>query len=435
MKYNMLKQLVVIFFIALFYPSLLFGHGWAGYEQGAKAHGMGGAFTGLADDPTAVYFNPAGIVQLDGTQASLGFAVANARGHFKSNGTSGIAGVGAGDETDLKDQVFLIPNFYLTSKINDRFSIGFGEYTIFGLGFKWPNSFEGRYAPGGRNGGLETMTLNPVAAYRITENLSLALGGRIERAKLTLENKIFLAPGIDDVRAKISGDDFGLGWNAAIFYKITDELSGGLSYKSPMKHSFSGIDVAFTPQIDALGPIPVGILNTKASLDVTLPQFAGIGIAWSTGPLTITLDGYWWDWSEIDELNIKLRDPVAGAPSIVTPMDWDDTLTWAIGAQYNINAFDRDVSLRGGFMYEQCPAPSKTIIPAGYNGDNLLYNIGLGSMIGPFYSDIYVTYVYTRDQKWNNLYSHVNNPGGGPVTGEFQDYNTFIIGSNISYKF
>jgi hypothetical protein len=36
---------------------------------GAKARGMGGAFVGLADDPSAVYWNPAGLSQLDRSQA------------------------------------------------------------------------------------------------------------------------------------------------------------------------------------------------------------------------------------------------------------------------------------------------------------------------------------------------------------------------------
>jgi long-chain fatty acid transport protein len=435
MKYHKLKLLVILIAVAVLLPSSVFGHGWGGYEQGAKAHGMGGAFTGLADDPSAVYYNPAGIVQLDNTQASLGFAIPTIRGHFKSNGTSGIPGAESGDETDLKDQYFFIPNFYLTSKINEKLSLGFGEYTIFGLGFDWPNSFEGRYAPGGKNGQLETMTISPVAAYQITDKLSFALGGRVERADLLLDNKIFVAPGVDDVRSKISGDDYGVAWNTALLYKLCDDIRAGLNYRSKMKHSFNDLDVDFTPQIDKLGPIPVGILNTEADLDVTLPQFASLGLAWSKGPLTITLDGYWWDWSEIKELDIKFNDPVAGATSMVTPMDWDDTWTWAIGAEYVINACDRDVSLRGGFMYEQCPTPSKTVIPPGFNGDNLLYNIGVGSMIGPFYSDFFLTYVYTKDQTWNNTYSYAPNPGGGPVTGEFEDYNTFIVGSNITYKF
>ena len=41
-------------------------------EAGAKAMGMGFAFTAQADDPSAIYFNPAGIMQLEGTNVMVG---------------------------------------------------------------------------------------------------------------------------------------------------------------------------------------------------------------------------------------------------------------------------------------------------------------------------------------------------------------------------
>ena len=257
----------------------------------------------------------------------------------------------------------------------------------------------------------------------------------MERADLQLENYIFIAPGVDDVRSKISGDDYGYAWNVGLMFNMSEELSAGLSYRSKMKYSFNGLDVDFSPQIETLGPIPVGIINTKADLDITLPQFVSFGVAWSRGPLTLTLDGYWWDWSENDELNFKFQTPVAGETSMLTPLNWDDTWSWAVGGEYVVNALDRDISLRAGFMYEENPAPSETMIPPGDHGDNLLFNIGLGSLIGPFYSDFYFTYVYTKDASWNNAIGNVPNPGGGPITGRFQDRETFVIGNNITYKF
>lgn len=33
--------------------------------QGSRAIGMGGAFTGVADDGSSIYYNPAGISQID----------------------------------------------------------------------------------------------------------------------------------------------------------------------------------------------------------------------------------------------------------------------------------------------------------------------------------------------------------------------------------
>ncbi len=435
MSRNRIGLLSMVLVLFMTFPSLAFSHGWAGYEQGAKAHGMGGAFTGLADDATAVYFNPAGITQLEGTQVSFGFSIPTVEGKFKSAGTSGMPGASAGSETDLERQTFFIPNFYITSKMNEKLSLGFGAYTIFGLGFEWPDSFEGRFAPGGKNAQLTTLTLSPVVAYQATDKLSLSLGGRVEWADLKLENQIFVAPGVPEVASEISGDDFGYAWNAAMLYKFSESFSAGLNYRSKIEHSFDDLDVNFSPQISTIGPIPVGLTNTKAKLDVELPQFLSLGTAWSRGPFTLTFDVYWWDWSVNNELNFQFSNPVGGQPSNTIPLSWKDTWTYAIGAEYKIQAFERDISLRAGFMYEENPYPDETVGPAGYQGDNLLYNIGLGSMIGPLYCDFFFTYVYTKDRTWNNDLGNAPNPGGGPVTGEFSDYNTFIFGSNITYKF
>ena len=253
MKNTMFKFLASFIGFGLVVPAIVFSHGWGGYEQGAKARGMGAAFTGLADDSTAIFFNPAGITQLDGNQLSLGFSIPTVQGDFRSNGTSGIPGVSKGTETSFETQTFFIPNFYYTHKYNDKLFFGIAEYTIFGLGFEWPSSFEGRFAPGGINGEIQTMTLNPVAAYKVSDKLSLAVGARLERAVLNLQNQMFIAPGVDEVRSEISGDNIAYGWNAGLLCSITDELSVGLSYRSKMEHSIDGLDVEFSPQIDMLG--------------------------------------------------------------------------------------------------------------------------------------------------------------------------------------
>lgn len=430
MKKTKLKDLLLLIQILLLFPASAFSHGWGGYEQGAKAKGMGGAFTGLADDPTAVFYNPAGIVQLDGTQISLGLAVPTVTGHFKSAGTTGIPGDTASHETDLETQTFFIPNFYATTQVTDKLFLGLGEYTIYGLGFEWSDFFPGRFAPVGKNAKLETAGLSLVSAYKITDKLSIAAGGRVERANLELQNDVFVAPGLDVVDSEVSADDYAVAGQAALFYKFTEEWRAGLSYRSETRYSFENLDVDFSPQIPM-----VGLMSTKADMNITMPQFISLGAAWSRGPLTVTADVYWWQWSSIDRLYFKLDQPIAGQNSMSVPMGWDDTWSYAVGCQYALKAFDRDISLRAGFMYETSPVPDETVNPAGYQGDNLLYDIGAGTKIGPLYYDIFFSYVDTKDRAWNNAGGNAPNPGGGQVSGEFEDYATYIVGVNITYKF
>ena len=73
----MKRKLLIVFFILLFSFSinaqldLNLGPDWNFTGVGARVAGMGGAFIGVADDATAVSWNPAGLTQLDKPEASI----------------------------------------------------------------------------------------------------------------------------------------------------------------------------------------------------------------------------------------------------------------------------------------------------------------------------------------------------------------------------
>ena len=88
---------IFIFLCLIVAPGAVYGHGFANYVQGAKAFSMGGAFSAIADDSSAIYFNPAGLQQLDKNQIMIGFShFLPADGRFTSSGTSNIPGSGRG---------------------------------------------------------------------------------------------------------------------------------------------------------------------------------------------------------------------------------------------------------------------------------------------------------------------------------------------------
>ena len=70
----MKRILTVAVFVALLLTqaNLGSGSGFLIYEHGAAAMAMAGAFVSVANDPTAIFHNPAGIAFLRGTQVSVG---------------------------------------------------------------------------------------------------------------------------------------------------------------------------------------------------------------------------------------------------------------------------------------------------------------------------------------------------------------------------
>jgi long-chain fatty acid transport protein len=125
---------------------LTFANGFDIYEQSARAVGMAGALTAQADDPSAIFFNPAGITQLDGTQVSLGACMIMPTMQFQSNGNA-VMGSYSGETSKIKDHTWVIPNAYVTHKINDIVSVGIGSFSHFGLGVEWGDYWGGSLYP------------------------------------------------------------------------------------------------------------------------------------------------------------------------------------------------------------------------------------------------------------------------------------------------
>ena len=62
-----------------------FGSGFALFEAGAKAVAMGGAFAATADDPSAIFYNVAGIAQLRRTEFLAGGTMINFANEFNGD--------------------------------------------------------------------------------------------------------------------------------------------------------------------------------------------------------------------------------------------------------------------------------------------------------------------------------------------------------------
>jgi long-chain fatty acid transport protein len=318
---------------------MAFGSGFAINENGTKAVGMGGAFAATADDPTAVYFNPAGIVQLEGTQISLGLSPIMPHATFTSSGGSTVTqgtsfGAGSaipyGTEFDADDKVFLIPNAYITHKINDMWSIGFGSFSNFGLATEWESYWEGRYIMGGVLSEIVTISVNPVVAFQPHERVSFAAGPVLQYADVTLESRL-PDPGTPDAKLELTGDDWAWGWNVGLLVWLSDEWKFGASYRSEVKHSFTGAETSVS------GHSAANQISNSTEADITTPQILYLGLAFNPGPLTIEFDGQWTGWSSYDQLAANFGVgmlALGGATSVTRPKNWDDVWALRLGINY-----------------------------------------------------------------------------------------------------
>src|SRR5947207_4864886 len=94
---------------ALLTSGAAFGSGFSIFEQGAKATAMGGAFAATADDPTAIFYNVAGIAQLRRAEVNAGGTAINFSNEFRGDPNDQLT---SGSFGEYKHHTFIPPNAY-----------------------------------------------------------------------------------------------------------------------------------------------------------------------------------------------------------------------------------------------------------------------------------------------------------------------------------
>ena len=316
--------------------------GFALIEQSGS--GMGNAFAGgsaIAEDASTVYFNPAGMTYIDGTQLVGALHLIKPSAEFNNNGS--IAGAGkplGGTGGDAGDLAF-IPNAYFKMDFNDSIKLGIGVNAPFGLKTEYDNGWIGRFQA--LKSEVKTVNINPALAFKVNDQLSLGFGVSVMWAQATLTRAVnFGAAGEGSV--KIKADDWGFGYNLGAIYQVTPDTRIGLAYRSKVDQHLEG---------DATFNRPIGIPNAGAAADgainasVSLPEnfsfsaFSKLDDTWDVmGDIT------WTHWSRFKQLTI-LRS--SGALLSNTNESWDNSMRYSVGANYHYSA---SIKLRAGLAYD-----------------------------------------------------------------------------------
>ncbi len=424
----------LIILLALTAPAQVFGNGFDIYEVSAKAVGLGGAFVAQADDPSAIFFNPAGIVQLEGTQISAGACAIMPTLTFESNGNP-VMGTAPGQTWRTKDNTWVIPNAYITHRLNRNIAVGIGMFGHFGLGVEWPGDFEGRFSPGASKTVLKTISVSPVIAVKPSERFSIGFGPYLQYFNIQLNNKAFIAlpsppllPGRNlgqTVDAELNGTNWGWGYNIGIRVQLTDTLFFGASYISEVRQNIT--DGTQTLTSSATGQ---SIARQDFSSSITLPAKLRTGLAWISHPWAVEIGAEWTEWNKYS----ALRADFADGTFLQSDKNWHNVWMYRLGVQYSLNKY---VDLRAAFLYDESPVPSDAVDPLVPSGNRSVLCLGVGLHFSGFTVDVGYNHVWDQNRSWNNPSGNVN-VGPFPltrVTGRFQDAYADLFAVNMTYKF
>ena len=397
------------------------GAGFALYEGSARGSALGGTLVGRADDPSALFYNPAGMTQLPRSQVVAGATVIVPKTDVVT--TDGNADT----RSETKTNFFVPPHLYSTYQYTDSVWFGLGIFSRFGLGTEFDADWPGRY--NNYNATAKTLTVNPNVAFKVNDKLSLALGASWMWFDLALEQKIDFgglvgSPNVLDVDQSLKGDSSGYGFNLALHYKPLDRMSLGVSYVSQTKQEIKG-------EADFSKPagVPAAVFNdSKASGKITLPDILSLGaVFYPTERLSLEVDGVWTRWTTYDELTIHYSDSILpGVNSSTKDKQWNDVWRLQVGAEYK--ALDW-LDVRLGYVHDESPIPSETadyLVPAN---DRNLYSLGCGIRVGLWTVDLSYTYLNIESR------SVSARPEDGVLDSRFKDGHAHLIGSSVSYNF
>jgi len=129
-------------------------------DQDAFAVARGLAVVATADNPSAIYYNPAGLTQLTGNNLEAGFYGIYLDPQYTPPG--------GGNTFHNQEPFGGVPQlYYVHGNEKKTFSYGLGVYAPSGLSVRWQDSAGLRTA--GVQGSLEQIAINPVVAFKLLD--------------------------------------------------------------------------------------------------------------------------------------------------------------------------------------------------------------------------------------------------------------------------
>lgn len=398
--------------------------GFALIEQSGS--GMGNAFAGAAasaEDASTIFFNPAGMTYIQGSQVVGALHLIKPTAHFDDDGsTAALLRTKGGEGGDLGDLSF-VPNFYYVHEVNPSIKVGLGINAPFGLKTEYDDDWMGRFQA--IKSELKTVNINPSIAFKATDNLSLGFGVSAMWAQAELTRAVnFLTFG--EGGAKIKGDDWGFGFNAGAIYQVTGATRVGLAYRSKVEQHLDG-DVKFklpSPALTALSP------NGGVKADVTLPEtlslsvFSQVNDTWD-----VMADVTWTRWSQFQELKV-VRD--SGTVLQNVEENWHNTMRYSIGANYK---YCDSLKLRMGVAYDEEAIPTDTRTARIPGNDRTWLALGAAWQVNPSTKlDIGYAHLFVSDAKIDDDQTSAAKGRNGRLTGEY-DGSVDILSAQVTYSF
>ncbi len=381
-RHNTLKFLAILITGVL--ARKLFANGFALPDQDAFATARGEAFVATADNPSAIYYNPAGITQLEGNNVRGGVYGIYLDSSF--NPPSGADN--QGQTYNNSDNLAAVPQiFYTYTPTNLPVSFGLGVYAPFGGNSSWPQDTGFRAV--GTQGYLNYITINPVVAFKVLPSLSVAAGIMVNYADMNLEQGLtpyYQPPAVNFFN--FTGNGWSVGYNLGLLWQPEEKFSLGATFRSPATVTLRG-----RTEYEQF-PYPPDTYQS-AQMQLEFPLTAVVGLSYRPTPKwNLEFDASYTDWSTFGTATIhQSATTLPISQDIPLQLDWQASWMYEVGVT---RYFDNGWHASAGFVYNENSVPNAYYTPlvadmaryffstgTGYKGKHFSFDVAYQLGYGP----------------------------------------------------
>ena len=221
---------------------------------------------------------------------------------------------------------------YAVHSLTPDLRIGLSLGSNFGGMLEYERGWSGRYY--GTQADLVTFGAYPVAAYKVTDWLSVGAGAQIVYGRLNNKTSVAAPFGGSDGQIQLESSDVGFGGTAGVLVEPMAGTRIGVTYTSPVD-----LDFKQRPDLTGGGPVFDGLDPRISATDVDL----GLTI-----PQTVTLSGYhdltpaiaimgnvsWQNWSKFGQPSLEIGSATTSQKT--ANLDYNDTWGLALGARWRV---------------------------------------------------------------------------------------------------
>lgn len=401
--------------------------------QSVSSQGVANSNAAEAEDASVLFYNPAGMTNLPGTNISGALVVVDPHIDFSNLSATNSRGKAVrGNDGGGPTSPVVVPQTYITHQVNDQLFVGLAMFVPFGDKTSFDDQWVGRY--NGTNLELMTLALNPSVAYKINEQFSVGAGVTAQYMKARYKKMIDLGGKITGVSSPAldgsmdyEGDNWSYGFNLGATWNVDETLRLGVAYRSSISHSLEG-DTKFTVP----GAFPPGLapsqklVNSNGTVDIKTPDSFAINFYKKLNS-QFALTGDWthtWH-SKFQDLVLNTE---AGFNADVA-QKWRDTDRFSLGLSYQ---YSDPLKLRFGLAYDQSPADNPTTRIANLpDSDRYWFSTGFNYAIDKNMS-VDVAYTYVNFSK--STMDNVDSSNKVRTQADISAYAN-VFGAQLNYRF